>query len=62
MLPQDPDAERNTILEIRAGAGGDEASLFALDLYRMYCKFSENKGWGIDCLSQSFLNLADLRK
>ena len=39
MLPPDPDAGRNTILEIRAGAGGDEASLFASDLYRMYCKY-----------------------
>ena len=62
MLPQDPDAGRNTILEIRAGAGGDEASLFALDLYRMYCKFSENKGWGIDCLSQSFSESGGLKE
>ena len=53
MLPPDPDAGRNTILEIRAGAGGDEASLFASDLYRMYCKYSENKNWSLECLSQS---------
>ncbi len=53
MLPEDPDAGRNTIIEIRAGAGGNEASLFALDLYRMYCKYSENKGWSFECLSQS---------
>ncbi len=53
MLPPDPDIGRNTIIEIRAGAGGGEASLFAADLYRMYCKLSENKKWQIECLSQS---------
>ena len=53
MLPPDPDIGRNTIIEIRAGAGGDEASLFASDLFRMYCKFSENKRWSLECLSQS---------
>ena len=53
MLPPDPDIGRNTIIEIRAGAGGDEASLFASDLFRMYCKFSESKRWSLECLSQS---------
>ena len=53
MLPPDPDAGRNTIIEIRAGAGGDEASLFAADLFRMYCKYSENMNWSLECLSQS---------
>jgi len=53
MLPADPDIGRNTIIEIRAGAGGGEASLFAADLYRMYCKLAENKGWRNECLSQS---------
>ena len=53
MIPPDPDIGRNTILEIRAGAGGDEASLFAADLYRMYCRYSETKKWSLDCLSQS---------
>jgi peptide chain release factor 1 len=53
MLPTDPDIGRNTIIEIRAGAGGGEASLFAADLYRMYCKLAENKGWRNECLSQS---------
>ena len=53
MLPPDPDAGRNTIIEIRAGAGGDEASLFAADLFRMYCKYSENMSWSLECLSQS---------
>ena len=48
----DPDG-RNTIIEIRAGAGGDEASLFAADLFRMYCKYSENMNWSLECPSQS---------
>ena len=48
MLPEDPDSGRNTIIEIRAGAGGgDEASLFA-DLYRMYCKYGERCGWHLN--------------
>jgi peptide chain release factor 1 len=45
MLPPDPADSRNTILEIRAGTGGDEASLFAAELFRMYCRFAENRGW-----------------
>jgi peptide chain release factor 1 len=45
MLPPDPDDSRNTILEIRAGTGGDEAALFAGDLYRMYVRFAESRGW-----------------
>ena len=53
MLPEEVDAGKNTIIEIRAGAGGDEASLFAADLFRMYCKFGEKKSWGFECLSQS---------
>jgi peptide chain release factor 1 len=45
MLPPDPDDSRNTILEIRAGTGGDEAALFAGDLFRMYSKFADARGW-----------------
>ena len=45
LLPPDPDDSRNTILEIRAGTGGDEAALFAGDLYRMYTRFCEARGW-----------------
>ena len=48
MLPPDPDAGRNTIIEIRAGAGGDEASLFAADLFRMYCKYSEKMSLSLE--------------
>ena len=45
MLPPDPDDSRNTILEIRAGTGGEEAALFAGDLYRMYVRYCESRGW-----------------
>ena len=48
MVPPDPADSRNTVLEIRAGAGGDEASLFASDLFRMYSRFAESKGWKVE--------------
>lgn len=45
LVPPDPDADKNVILELRAGTGGDEAGLFCADLFRMYMRFAENKGW-----------------
>ncbi|MFW5805751.1 MAG: peptide chain release factor 1 [Bacteroidales bacterium] len=51
LIPKDPEDERNAILEIRAGTGGDEASIFAGDLYRMYTKFAEEKKWKIEVTS-----------
>lgn len=51
LLPKDPNADRNVILEIRAGAGGDEAALFAADLYRMYSRYADRKGWKTEMLS-----------
>ncbi|MFW6034645.1 MAG: peptide chain release factor 1 [Halothermotrichaceae bacterium] len=53
LLPEDPNDEKNVIVEIRAGAGGDEAGLFAADLYRMYSRYAEGKGWKIDVMSSS---------
>src|SRR5262249_55935259 len=53
LLPRDPDDDRNVIVEIRGGTGGDEASLFAADLYRMYVKHAERKGWRVEVLSTS---------
>ncbi|MEO6187607.1 MAG: peptide chain release factor 1 [Ginsengibacter sp.] len=53
LIPKDPQDERNAIIEIRAGTGGDEASLFAGDLMRMYLKFCENKGWKTALLSEN---------
>jgi len=53
LVPADPEDSKNAILEIRAGAGGDEASIFAGDLYRMYTKFCESRGWKVSMSSCS---------
>ena len=53
MIPKDPNDGRNAIVEIRAGAGGDEAGLFAADLYRMYQRFAERNAWKIEPLASS---------
>jgi len=53
LLPKDPNDEKNIILEIRAGTGGEEAGLFAADLFRMYAKYAELKGWKTEILSQN---------
>ncbi|HLF26204.1 MAG TPA: peptide chain release factor 1 [Anaerolineae bacterium] len=53
LLPKDPKDEKNVIVEIRAGAGGDEAGLFAADLYRMYTRYAENHGWKTELLSSN---------
>jgi peptide chain release factor 1 len=51
LLPTDPNDDRDVIVEIRAGAGGDEAGLFAADLFRMYSRYAEGKGWKVEVLS-----------
>jgi peptide chain release factor 1 len=53
MIPAEPSDSRNTVMEIRAGAGGDEASLFAADLYRMFVKHAEGRGWKVQPMSSS---------
>ena len=53
MVPKDPTDEKNVVLEIRAGTGGDEAGLFAGDLFRMYTRFAERQGWKVDVMSTS---------
>jgi peptide chain release factor 1 len=53
LLPKDPLDEKNTILEIRAGTGGDEAALFAADLFRMYSRYADVRGWKTEILSES---------
>ena len=53
LLPRDPDDDKNVIVEIRAGTGGAEASLFAADLYRMYTRFAERRGWRQEPMSSS---------
>ena len=51
LIPRDPNDEKDIIVEIRAGAGGNEAGLFAADLFRMYSRYAQAKGWGIDIMS-----------
>ncbi|GAA0102985.1 peptide chain release factor 1 [Paraclostridium bifermentans] len=53
LLPKDPNDDKNVIVEIRGGAGGDEAALFAGDLFRMYCRYAERRKWKIELLSAS---------
>jgi peptide chain release factor 1 len=62
LLPKDPNDEKNVLLEIRAGAGGDEASLFAQDLFRMYSRFSEKKSWKSEVMSTSFSPIGGLKE
>ncbi len=53
LMPRDPNDEKNVILEIRAGAGGDEAAIFAYELYRMYTRYAETLGWKVEVMSLS---------
>jgi peptide chain release factor 1 len=62
LLPRDPNDERNTVLEIRAGTGGDEASLFAAELFRMYTRFAERQGWRVEALSSSPTGLGGFKE
>lgn len=62
LIPPDPNDEKSTILEVRAGTGGDEAALFAHDLYRMYVRFAERNKWKIEELSSSFIGLGGIKE
>jgi peptide chain release factor 1 len=62
MIPPEASDSRNTVLEIRAGAGGDEASLFAAELYRLYTKFAEGHGWKIQLMSSSASDRGGLKE
>jgi peptide chain release factor 1 len=62
MLVEDKNTSKNVIMEIRAGAGGDEAALFAADLFRMYSKYVERKGWKIEVLDQSATDLKGFKE
>ena len=53
LLPKDPNDEKNIIMEIRAGAGGDEAAIFAAELFRMYSRYAQNRRWNVDAISSS---------
>ena len=62
ILPPDPDEHRDTIVEIRAGAGGTEAAIFAGDLFRMYSRYAETRGWKLEPLSSSLSDLGGLKE
>ncbi len=62
LIPKDPNDEKNVVLEIRAGTGGDEAALFAADLFRMYTRFAERQGWRVDVLSSSENGVGGLKE
>ena len=62
LLPKDPNDEKNTLLEIRAGTGGDEAALFAADLFRMYCHYAELKSWKTEILSQNMTGIGGFKE
>jgi peptide chain release factor 1 len=62
LLPKDPNDERNVILEIRAGTGGDEASLFAGDVFRMYSRYAERQGWRVEILSSNSTGVGGLKE
>ena len=62
LLPKDPNDERNTVLEIRAGTGGEEASLFAAELFRMYSRYAERQGWRVEVLSSSPTGLGGFKE
>jgi peptide chain release factor 1 len=62
LIPKDPNDEKNVILEIRAGTGGDEAALFAGDLFRMYTRYAERQGWKLDVLSSSDTGAGGLKE
>jgi len=62
LIPKDPNDEKNVVLEIRAGTGGDEAALFAADLFRMYSKFAERHGWRLEVMSSNDTGVGGLKE
>ncbi len=62
LIPRDPNDEKNTIVEIRAGTGGDEAALFAAELFRMYSRYAEKKNWKIEILNSSPTGLGGFKE
>ena len=62
LLPKDPNDEKNVILEIRAGTGGDEATLFAAEMFRMYTRYAETQGWKVEVLSTSESSVGGLKE
>ncbi len=61
LLPKDPNDEKNVVVEIRAGAGGDEAALFAAEIYRMYAHYAESRGWKIEVLESEETGIGGMK-
>ena len=62
LIPKDPNDDRNVVLEIRAGTGGDEAALFAADLFRMYSRYAERHRWKVEVLSTSSTGVGGIKE
>src|SRR4051812_19777927 len=62
LVPKDPNDEKNVVLEIRAGTGGDEASLFAQEIFRMYCRYAESQRWRVEVLSTSYSGIGGVKE
>lgn len=62
LLPKDPNDNKNVIMEIRAGTGGDEAGLFAADLYKMYTRYAESKGWKVEMMNSNYTDVGGFKE
>ena len=62
LLPKDPNDNKHVIMEIRAGTGGDEAALFAADLYRMYTRYAETQGWKIEMMNSNYTDVGGFKE
>jgi len=62
LIPKDPMDDKNVLIEVRAGTGGEEAGLFAADLYNMYCRYAERRGWKVESMSQSVSGIGSLKE
>ncbi len=62
LVPKDPRDDKNVFMEIRAGAGGDEAAIFAADLYRMYTRYAERQGWKVEVMSSSEIGVGGFKE
>ena len=62
LLPKDPNDDRNVIVEIRAGAGGDEAALFAAEIYRMYVHYAEGRRWKVDTMNVDEIGIGGMKE
>jgi peptide chain release factor 1 len=62
LLPKDPNDDKNVLVEVRAGTGGEEAALFAADLFRMYTRYAERQGWKVDIMNTSFTDIGGFKE